>query len=73
MERLITLKESTHITGSVLAELFDNVFKQYNIEWKKYLVGQSYDGAVNIMVYRQKSLKKIHMRCIFGVQRIGLT
>ncbi|XP_060855359.1 zinc finger MYM-type protein 1-like [Metopolophium dirhodum] len=48
MERLIALKESPHTTGTVLAELFDNVFKQNNIEWKKYLVGQSYDGAANM-------------------------
>jgi len=48
VERLIALKESPHTTRAVLAEMFDNVFKQYNIEWKKYLVGQSYDGAANM-------------------------
>lgn len=48
MERLIALKESPFTTGAVLAEVFDNVFKQCNIEWKKYLVGQSYDGAANM-------------------------
>lgn len=48
MERLIALKESPLTTGAVLAEVFDNVFKQYNIEWKKYLVGQFYDGAANM-------------------------
>lgn len=45
MERLLALKESSQTTAVSLFEIYENVFKMHNLDWKKILVGQSYDGA----------------------------
>lgn len=47
-ERLIALKESPKTTAFDLCELFKNVCVENNLDWKTWLVGQSYDGAANM-------------------------
>lgn len=47
-ERLIALIESPNTTGQVLFELFNKVMDKCNLDWKKNLVDQSYDGAANM-------------------------
>lgn len=47
-ERLLALKESSSTQGYDLANLFYEVCAKHQIDWKKYLVGQSYDGASNM-------------------------
>lgn len=47
-ERLLALKESASTQGIDLANLFKDVCLEHNLDWKKYLVGQAYDGASNM-------------------------
>lgn len=47
-ERLIAVKESSNTTGRDLFSLFQLVCSEKNLDWKNYLIGQSYDGAPNM-------------------------
>ncbi|KAL4147850.1 hypothetical protein QTP88_002188 [Uroleucon formosanum] len=47
-ERLIAVKESSNTSGSELFTLFQLVCSERNLDWKNYLIGQSYDGAPNM-------------------------
>lgn len=47
-ERLIAIIESPCTTGEALFELFKSVMERCNLDWKKNLVGQAYDGAANM-------------------------
>lgn len=47
-ERLIAMKNSPSTTGRDLATLFKEMCEENKLDWKKYLVGQSYDGAANM-------------------------
>ncbi|KAL4091761.1 hypothetical protein QTP88_026403 [Uroleucon formosanum] len=44
---LIAVKESSNTSGSELFTLFQLVCSERNLDWKNYLIGQSYDGAPN--------------------------
>ncbi len=48
VERLISLNESSVTTGEALFKLFQEVCEELHLDWEKYLVGQSYDGAANM-------------------------
>lgn len=47
-ERLLALRESSSTQGCDLANIFYEVCNKHQIDWKKYLIGQSYDGASNM-------------------------
>lgn len=47
-ERLIALRRTSSTTGEALTDLFKTVCNNLNLDWKKYMVGQSYDGASNM-------------------------
>lgn len=47
-ERLIAMKNTPSTTGRDLATLFKDVCQENNLNWKQYLVGQTYDGAANM-------------------------
>lgn len=47
-ERLLALRESSSTQGCDLANIFFEVCNKHQIDWKKYLIGQSYDGASNM-------------------------
>ena len=47
-ERLVALKESPKTTAFDLCELFKNVCVKNNLDWKTWLVGQSYDDAAKM-------------------------
>lgn len=45
LEKLVALKESPKTTAFDLCELFKKICVKNNLDWKAWLVGQSYDGA----------------------------
>jgi len=47
-ERLLAMKDSAETTGQALFSLFSKVMDSHNIDWKSYLIGQSYDGAASM-------------------------
>lgn len=47
-ERIIAITESPLTTGKVLFDMFKCVMEKCGLNWKKNLVGQSYDGAANM-------------------------
>ncbi|KAF0746960.1 zinc finger MYM-type protein 1-like [Aphis craccivora] len=49
-ERLISIKESIFTTGQALFDLFIKVMEYNHLDWKSYIVGQSYDGAASMQV-----------------------
>lgn len=44
----IGLRESSKTTGNILFEIFKEVCHSNDLNWTKYLIGQSYDGASNM-------------------------
>ncbi|KAE9543645.1 hypothetical protein AGLY_002041 [Aphis glycines] len=57
-KKLIAIKKSIFTTGQSLFDFFIQVMEYNHLDWKTFLVGQSYDGAaskVNKMGYKQKS------------------
>ncbi|XP_050065873.1 zinc finger MYM-type protein 1-like [Aphis gossypii] len=47
-ERLLSLKESSSTTGKHLFSVFKDICSENKLDWKLFLVGQSYDGASNM-------------------------
>lgn len=47
-ERLLTMKECSNTTGQYLFTVFEKICDENGLDWKHYLVGQSYDGASNM-------------------------
>lgn len=47
-ERLLSLKESSSTTGKQLFSVFQDICSENALDWKLFLVGQSYDGASNM-------------------------
>lgn len=47
-ERLLSLKESSSTTGKNLFSVFQDICSENALDWKLFLVGQSYDGASNM-------------------------
>lgn len=47
-ERLLSLKESSSTTGKHLFSVFQEICSENALDWKLFLVGQSYDGASNM-------------------------
>lgn len=47
-ERLIAMKNSAITTGQALFDLFSEAMDRHSLEWKSYLVGQSFDGAASM-------------------------
>lgn len=47
-ERLLTMKECSNTTGQYLFMVFEKICDENGLDWKHYLVGQSYDGASNM-------------------------
>ncbi|KAF0748537.1 zinc finger MYM-type protein 1-like, partial [Aphis craccivora] len=47
-ERVIAVHEVTSTTGQNLLEVFTKICLELDLNWKKYLVGQAYDGASNM-------------------------
>lgn len=47
-ERLLALKKSPITTGIKMFNIFESVCTKMSLDWKKFLVGQSYDGAQNM-------------------------
>lgn len=47
-ERLLSLKESSSTTGKHLFLIFQDICSENALDWKLFLVGQSYDGASNM-------------------------
>jgi len=48
VERLLSVKQCTDGTGKNLFELFKSICEEQGLDWKKYPVGQSHDGASNM-------------------------
>jgi len=48
VERLVALKESPSTKGDRLFETFKEVCDELGLDWRTKLVGQSYDGALNM-------------------------
>lgn len=48
VERLVALKESSTTTGEELFKVLKSIFEELGLDWRKYLVGQAYDGASNM-------------------------
>jgi len=47
-ERLVAVRETATTTGQHLFTMLEEIFNEMNIDWKNYLVGQSYDGAASM-------------------------
>lgn len=47
-ERLIAVRETLSTTGEHLFTMFNDICEEMDIDWKKYLIGQSYDGAASM-------------------------
>lgn len=47
-ERLLALRESPSTRGKDLVKMFDEICLEHKLDWKTYLIGQSYDGARNM-------------------------
>lgn len=47
-ERLLAVKESPIMTGIQMFNIFEMVCNEMFLDWKNFLVGQSYDGAQNM-------------------------
>lgn len=47
-ERLIAVRETLMTTGQHLFTVLDDICKDMCLDWKTYLVGQSYDGAASM-------------------------
>ncbi|KAL4141396.1 hypothetical protein QTP88_004043 [Uroleucon formosanum] len=47
-ERLINLKECNNTSSEQLFNIFEKICNENSLNWKDYLVGQSYDGASNM-------------------------
>jgi len=47
-ERLLSLKESSSTTGKHIFLIFQDICSENALDWKLFLVGQSYDGASNM-------------------------
>jgi len=47
-ERLLALKESSLTSGKNLFIIFKDICAENGLNWKRFLVGQSYDGAANM-------------------------
>jgi len=48
LERLLALKYSAITTGAKLFIIFEEVCSKLSVDWTKFLVRQSYDGAQNM-------------------------
>jgi len=67
-ERLISIKESIFTTGQALFDLFIKVMEYNHLDWKTFLVGQSYDGAASMQgKYNglQTKIKEVNPQAIF--------
>lgn len=47
-KRLVAIRETAITMGQNLFTMFEEIFKEINIDWTNYLVGQSYDGAASM-------------------------
>ncbi|XP_022175063.1 zinc finger MYM-type protein 1-like [Myzus persicae] len=47
-ERLLALKESSITSGINLFTIFQEICAENGLNWRRFLVGQSYDGAANM-------------------------
>ncbi|XP_008178520.1 zinc finger MYM-type protein 1-like [Acyrthosiphon pisum] len=47
-ERLITVRETLMTTGQHLFTVLDDICKDMCLDWKTYLIGQSYDGTASM-------------------------
>lgn len=47
-ERLIAVRETLMTTGQHLLSVLDDICKDMCLDWKTYLIGQSYDGAASM-------------------------
>jgi len=47
-ERLIAVRETLSTTGEHLFTMFNDICEEMDIDWKKYLIGQSYDEAASM-------------------------
>lgn len=47
-ERLISMKECANTSAQHMFEIFEKICATHILDWKQYLVGQSYDGASNM-------------------------
>ncbi|XP_025198494.1 uncharacterized protein LOC112596886 [Melanaphis sacchari] len=47
-ERLIAVRETLSTTSQHSFKMFNDICEKMDIDWKKYLIGQSYDGAASM-------------------------
>ncbi|XP_060868708.1 uncharacterized protein LOC132943679 [Metopolophium dirhodum] len=47
-ERLISMKECANTSAQNIFEIVEQICAIYSLDWKQYLVGQSFDGASNM-------------------------
>lgn len=47
-ERLLALKDSAITTNVQIFNIFQNICSELLLDWKNYMVGQSYAGAQNM-------------------------
>lgn len=47
-ERLLSMKECSNTTGQYMFSVFEKICDENDLNWKFYLVGQSYNGASNM-------------------------
>lgn len=68
-ERLVAVRETATTTGQHLFTMLEEIFNEMNINWKNYLVGQSYDGAASMRgVYNGlQAIVKEHNPCAMYV------
>lgn len=48
VERVVSLRESAATTGAALFKVLISIFDELELDWRNYLVAQSYDGASNM-------------------------
>lgn len=67
-ERLINMKECANTSAEHMFEIFEQVCDRNFLNWRNYLVGQSYDGASNMRcLYNglQAKIKHFNPNAIF--------
>jgi len=47
-ERLISMKECANTSAQNIFEIVEQICAIFSLDWKQYLVGQSFDGASNM-------------------------
>lgn len=47
-ERLVAVRETLLTTGQHLFNMFDDICKEMNLNWREHLVGHSFDGAASM-------------------------